>query len=83
MSGHLFYGLQDDSRWIYRERTQGFRNGTMIDTEREVQVVGILDNWSFLEGAFSDNDFINGCLEITSNSLDFRCTNLYVALMRR
>lgn len=54
MNGHLFNGLQYDSRRIYRERTPRFRNDPMIDTEREVQVVGILDNWSFLEGAFSD-----------------------------
>lgn len=44
MNGHLFYGLQDDSRQIYRECTPWSRNDAMIDMEREVQVVGILDN---------------------------------------
>lgn len=44
MNGHLFYGLQDDRRTVYRECTPGFSNDAMKDVEREVQVVGVLDN---------------------------------------
>lgn len=53
MNGHLFYGLQDDSRRVYREYTPGFSNDAMKGVEREVQVVGVLDNRSILKEAFS------------------------------
>lgn len=44
MNGHMFYGLQGDSSGVHREHTPGFRNDAMKDMEREVQVVGVLDN---------------------------------------